>query len=254
MALSRDVVSEKAAGLKNALIRLLGESGGALRSEFARVLSAWDGSYASESKGALAFELLLGTLLEALYATASGRVPPSRAQWSYTTAFLIEDLESLDALTRKNILDASLAVARRQYSKYRDWGDIHRVRVRHFLSHLPLLGLLVRRGTVDGHGSRETLLKTSHDLVRGTHNATYGSQARYLFDMRDVNENYVVLLGGQDGIFRSGNFTDQVELWSRGEYLNMPLELEAVRRSSSKRITLRPNKANLTREGSAKRP
>jgi penicillin amidase len=91
-------------------------------------------------------------------------------------------------------------------------------------------------------GSRETVMKTAHDLVRGRHYATYGSQARFLTDLGDLDANYFVLLGGQDGWPGSTTFDDQVPLWLSGEYMRLPLRLDCVAREFRRVITLAPAK------------
>ena len=44
-------------------------------------------------------------------------------------------------------------------------------------------------------------MKTAHDLVRGRHHATYGSQSRLLIDLADANANYFVPAAGVGGVF-----------------------------------------------------
>ena len=44
--------------------------------------------------------------------------------------------------------------------------------------------------------------------------------------MTDPDENYFVLLGGQDGWFNSTTILDQWELWRRGDYVRVPLTLD----------------------------
>lgn len=48
-------------------------------------------------------------------------------------------------------------------------------------------------------------------------------------ELNDLDENYFVLLGGQDGWIGSENFLDQVPLWKSGEYMQLPLSTEGVR-------------------------
>jgi penicillin G amidase len=61
------------------------------------------------------------------------------------------------------------------------------------------------------------------------HRAGYGSNARHISDLSDMDRNWFVLLGGQDGWLNSSTFLDQVPLWLEGEYVEMPLRLETVR-------------------------
>ena len=112
---------------------------------------------------------------------------------------------------------------------------MHRLRLAHPLSRLPLVG----GGTVFAEegvgGSSETLMKTAHaTTAEGAHSVTYGSNARHVSDLSDPDENWFVLLGGQDGRFNSSTMLDQWELWRRGEYVRVPLTLPAVRAGASR--------------------
>ena len=66
--------------------------------------------------------------------------------------------------------------------------------------------------------------------------------------MRDLDENYIVLLGGQDGWLASENFVDQVPLWLKGEYIQIPLRIENVRKAFLHRMMLQPATADGRRE------
>ena len=83
-------------------------------------------------------------------------------------------------------------------------------------------------------------MKTAHGLTNKRHNARYGSVARHVSDMSDRDANYFALLGGQDGWFGSSNFADQVPLWREGQYINVPLAPETVRKSFTHRTILTP--------------
>ena len=55
---------------------------------------------------------------------------------------------------------------------------------------------------------------------------TYGANARHVSDMSDPDANYFVLFGGQDGIMESPTSMDQLELWKKGEMIQLPLDPE----------------------------
>jgi penicillin amidase len=59
--------------------------------------------------------------------------------------------------------------------------------------------------------------------------------------MADPDENYFVIMGGQDGFFGSPNYTDLYPLWQKGEYVRVPLRLETARREFKHRMTLYPS-------------
>ena len=79
-------------------------------------------------------------------------------------------------------------------------------------------------------GSSQTLMKTAHAMTDQRHNTTFGSNARHVSDMSDLDANFFVVLGGQDGRINSTAYADQFALWQRGDYIQMPLRLETVHR------------------------
>lgn len=89
-------------------------------------------------------------------------------------------------------------------------------------------------------GSRETIMKTNHSLIRKRSGTRYGQQARHISLMDDPDHNYFVLFGGQDGWLGNKNLTDQIQLWRAGEFIRVPLRLETLRKEFRFRTVLSP--------------
>ena len=90
---------------------------------------------------------------------------------------------------------------------------MHRLQVAHALGAIPVLGEQFTYANVPTGGSRETVFKAAHGFENTVHATRYGSQARQLSDLGDLDANWFVLLGGNDGWIGSANFIDQVDLW-----------------------------------------
>jgi penicillin amidase len=88
---------------------------------------------------------------------------------------------------------------------------------------LPVLGRAWRFTDLPAEGGADTLMKTAHKQTAGRHAITYGSMARHISDLSDLDRNHFVLLGGQDGWPGSTTFLDQVALWQEGQYVSLPL-------------------------------
>jgi penicillin amidase len=114
------------------------------------------------------------------------------------------------------------------------------LRLSHPLGLVPLVGRHYRLFDLPSSGSSETVHKTAHHLTSRKHEASYGSVARYICDLSDLDRNFFVLLGGQDGWLGSTTFADQVELWQRGEHVAVPLRLITVRATFPHRTELMP--------------
>jgi len=226
--IQQDVTSPPSLAIARVLAEDAAEAG-AQPAAFVQRVANWDGSYMVASTGAPAFELLLTAVAQGLYGDGDGKVPSEKGQWSYLTTFLLRDLAALPETERRNLLQQAVAKAAADVDAFPTWGDLHKLRIGHMLSMVPLVGSRFILERVPVGGSRETLWKTAHGLIEGEHDARYGAQSRHISDLGDPNANYFVLLGGQDGWLGSENYADQVPLWLNGGYLTLPLEAERAR-------------------------
>ena len=241
-ALQRDTMSIAAARLAGDLASRIAELTPEVSGRpVAQRLLAWDGNYAVDSTGAPAFELILHALVPRVAGVKDlDDVPPGRRSWNWLVRYLIEDLDALGRDAARAALTGAVVTADARAGKFPTWGDMHRMEVRHVLAALPVLGGAFVYESWPVGGSRETVMKTAHDLVDDVHRASYGSQARHISDLADPDANQFVLFGGQDGWMGSANFTDQLPLWRAGTYLRVPLLPETVARDFARISVLTP--------------
>jgi penicillin amidase len=207
-------------------------------------LARFDGTYAVDSEGAVAFELLVAALLEETYQARLGdAVFEAFCGLASARAFLVEDVEAallVDAAAVTERLGRALVKATERAEPDARWGQLHRLDLAHPFANAPIIGGKFKVGEVSVPGSTDTLLKTAHGRVRGEHRTTYGAQSRFVADLSDLDANYFVLLGGQDGWLNSDTFADQVPLFLRGEYVQVPLRPDAARARAVATTVLRP--------------
>jgi penicillin amidase len=193
--------------------------------------------YDAHSPGALAFELVLAHLVMTV-------TPPDRRAL-YNTVWhgrrlLAREIGALPPGQLSAAVQQAFAASRPTFSRLRDWGEAHRLRLAHPLGALPAIGRRFRYVDWPWPGSSDTIFKSAHGLVTGRHAVAYGSNARYLFDMSDPDGNHLVLLGGQDGVPGSPAFLDQAELFRGGEYVTVPLDPATARAIFPHTTTLQP--------------
>jgi penicillin amidase len=179
-------------------------------------IAGWDGVYATGSAGALAFELVLAQLAARLLS------PRQRALYGAAwrgRKLLAEDLTEAAPNHLAELVRASAGSVAQTFEDLRDWGGAHRLRLGHPLGRAPVIGRRYRFTNLAWPGSSETVMKAAHGPVTGRHAVSYGSNARYVFDMNDPNGNYLVILGGNDGALGSDAFLDQLELFRHGEWM-----------------------------------
>jgi len=207
-------------------------------------LGAWDGNYRRESRGALAFEVLVYRVSKRIY----GPVFTQAENATYASVgriknLLEKDIREMDQAKLARRLRRALARATRRFERFDDWGDMHRLGLFHPLGALPAIGRRFRFFAGPIGGSGDTVMKTAHGSTDRRHHVRYGAAARHISDLRDMDENYFALLGGQDGWLASGTFADLIPKWLERTYVRVPLRLETVRRSFEHRTVLTPARA-----------
>jgi penicillin amidase len=238
----RDVLSLGALKFRDLLVERLGRLAEANPPEeparrLLKELAAWEGRYDVESAGALAFEALVYRLAAAL--RGRERLRLYGVSWN-PQALIREDLERASREQVDRALLTAVRTAARDLARRRSWGAIHRLSLQHMLAAAPFLARRFRFGAWPVAGSSSTVFKTAHRMTSRPHRAGYGSNARHIADLSDLDCSYVVILGGQDGWLGSTTFIDQVPLWREGRYIRLPLRPETIRRTYPHRTELRP--------------
>ena len=204
-------------------------------------IAKWDGSYFADSLEPVACEATFFHFLRRFYTPRLGEEGlhafTSAADFARTVP---RDIREADAAVISRAISGALEDAVPIVKKFATWGDMHRLRLRHPLGVLPVIGSRFTAAEFPSGGSRQTVMKTNHAPTDQKHFAGYGSQARHISDMSDPDENYFVLLGGQDGWLNSSTFLDQVKLWRTGEYIKIPLRPESVRKAFTRHMKLKP--------------
>jgi penicillin amidase len=200
-------------------------------------LAEWDGRYTVQSRGALAFELVFYNFVHAFY--GQDELDAYWATWTPRT-FVKEDLLQCEPSTITSALEQAIRRSVRDFKRFGTWGEMHRLRLSHPFSLMPIFGKSYAYCDVAVAGGIETVLKTGYRLSVKRHSAIFGSSARHVSDLSDPDANFFILAGGQDGSIGSSTYADQLELWQRGAYVQIPLRLKAVRTRFPYRTELLP--------------
>ena len=239
--LQQDVVPPAARTLRDLVVGVIEPDRD--NGRLAGALEKWDGRLAADSRGALAFELTAFHLASAYYRERLSKPAANAILGSAgILEFLLADLAVEQEETKQLLVKKALEAAEKDFARYENWGRIHRLKLRHILGRLPVLGKRYRFGDFPAGGGATTLMKTSHGLTNKPHSVTYGSTARHISDLSDPDANWFVLLGGQDGWLNSPHLTDQVDMWHKGKYLHIPLRLATVKKTFPHRTILIPNR------------
>jgi penicillin amidase len=242
-ALQRDTVSLDSRDIAQALAQLIETvpEGRAADPHLLAELKAFDGDYRVDAHAPVVYETLLYYLVPAVYGVKS----PEELAGPYSDLrqlkrFLVSDIDALAPERRRDILVGAIKGAAADSAKFANWGEMHRLRVQHWLANLPVMGRYFVYGDYPSGGSRETPMKLAHGLIDKTAASTFGSQARFVSDMGDPDSSEFVLIGGNDGWLGSENALDEVPLWLSGQYVKMPLRPESVAREFPIVTVLKP--------------
>lgn len=227
--MQRDVFSSSSLIVRDALLRRM-EQLKVKETAAIKTMRAWDGYYYEDSRGALAYQAYVACFARELYKMLDSEDElKALSSSAYFDDFMMNKmLQADDAMLRRVFLVAARK-ADALIHRYGSWGDVHRLEVKHVMANIPVIGERYMFENLPTPGSRETVMKQAHGLIGDTpEGAFFGAQSRHISDMSDDDANYFVLLGGQDGWLNSENFFDQVEMWRKGDYVQVPLTVEAA--------------------------
>jgi len=213
--------------------------------ELALALDNWDGHYRAEQQEPVLFQILTYHFARSYYRELYGKkLGNSLLGSDQLFNHLLTDVQEADPGSLSPHLLKALERVTKDSRKYRNWGEMHRLEVKHNLGNLPLIGNRFRYGDYPAGGTTNSLMKTAHELSNRKTTSFYGANARFAAFLNDDTQNYFVLMGGQDGWVGSEGLTDQVPLWLKGEYLRIPFRWEDIQREFEYRSSLQPAAGN----------
>ncbi|MGC9344123.1 MAG: penicillin acylase family protein, partial [Bacteroidales bacterium] len=220
--LQTDVLSYESLEIKELIIKKTGKDTRTyekVNQEYWKAFSGWDGNYYADARGPVAFE----TLMYFFASSIIGEYYPQEYmkdffmtddRWKVLLPELIRN-ETPEKIKERMIL--AMKNGEKYFDKYENWGGMHRLVFGSTLARVPLIGNKYKLADLGMHGSSGTLYKTAHSFTPEKHTISYGSNSRHISNMADIDENYFVLLGGQDDWIKSPHNYDQLELWQKRE-------------------------------------
>lgn len=213
----RDVFSTR---VQSDLIPIPAEEAEALKA-----IRSWDGRYAANSAGAVAFEATMAVMMPMVF--PKHEIDAFDAAGSAYAHYALK-LRSLDPEKFAIAVHKGLLAGAKAMQEYKTWGEMHRLIVQGQFAAIPVIGSRYVFDDVPAAGSSDTILKTDHENTTVRHPTRYGAQARHVSDLSDPDANWFVMLGGNDGWYNSSTFRDQVDAFMSGKSYQVPLQIETV--------------------------
>ena len=230
MKMQNDNFSKESLGLNKLYLEGLDTQ----KNEYANTLTKlqnWDGRYEISSSGAVAFEILSLQIQRKLSERSKfdpiiNKAMESLQDWRAT---LEKNLRALSDSERRKLVFEALQGSERFINQFPTWGDYHVQEIQTPLGMIPWLGARFRFGTYPAAGSTSTVNKSSFSPGFDQRKVNFGAMSRHISDLSSLDQNYFILLGGNDGWMGSNHLIDQIPLWRNGEYIQIPLQIEKIR-------------------------
>lgn len=225
-----------------------------------RLLDDWDGSQDADSAAAAYFNAIWKNLLELTFADEIGdRVSISGGQrWMGVVEQLLEnprskwwdDVDTLDQIEdRDQILRQAMVQARDELTRRLaldptrwEWGRLHELTLENQTlgqSGIGVVEWLFNRGEWRIGGGSAAVDATGWEADEG-YEVTTAPSMRMVVDLADLDRSVWINLSGASGHAFSSHYTDQTDLWARGDYLPWASSPEQVEARTEDLLTLEP--------------
>lgn len=124
------------------------------------------------------------------------------------------------------------------------WGDYHRVLMKHPLGTVPSLSSMLNIGPFKISGSGTTINNLEYGfsdaLKTGNFDVYLGPSMRIIIDMANPKSYLSILPTGQSGQPLHRNYNDQARLWLNGDYKKVSVDFEDLKKENLKLLALEP--------------
>lgn len=215
-----------------------------------RLILAWDGRMAPDSRGATAYNAVrlaltrrvaaqsgLATATQSPFArVAPGLVPENQLWWAVPGLLRNDDCSLLNGATWEDLLSEALSQA--AASPLEDWGAAHRPRLTHPLSpSFPAEAAALDRVSAPVGGDNDTVFATGCAASVGSR-AVYGSLSRYVFDVGGWENCRWIVFHGASGEPGDPWHMNQNAAWAAGEMVPMLYDWSVIAAQAASRQRL----------------
>lgn len=207
-----------------------------------KTLSQWNGDYDKNLIEPVIFELLKNELSATILRKKFNNTASIRQleQTTFVDELIPEILISLALEERSKIIYTALEQIKSKVTSVKDWGQFHPMTLQYIFGYIPWIGKAFEIKTYPASGANDTLFKRAFVMTENSAAITYGSAARHISDLSDLDANYFVLFGAQNGYPFSKENANQLELWENSKYIQIPLRIETIKKQFKKKIVLEP--------------
>ncbi|MDQ3194750.1 MAG: penicillin acylase family protein, partial [Bacteroidota bacterium] len=128
------------------------------------------------------------------------------------------------------------------------WGDVHKVTMKHPLGIVPSLSSMLNIGPFKVSGSGTTINNLEYGFssaLKTSEFETYlGPSMRMIVDLANAKRYLSIIPTGQSGQPLHRNYNDQARLWLNGDYKKVSVDFEDLKKENLKLLILDPHGGN----------
>ncbi len=147
-------------------------------------------------------------------------------------------IETLPNVLRKSFGEAIVELTEKYGDNPEDWqwGRFHTLTIFHPIGRLlPFVGNMFNIGPVPVGGGSHSINPSLYRL-NGNYDMIAGASQRHIFDLGDIDKSLRIIPTGISGNFMSDHYSDQSDMWYRGEYRPFILNREKVEQNQQYRM------------------
>lgn len=259
--IQRDVFSIQAKEFCDVLFRSFGDSAN-LTSDvkvYLNLLKNWDYEFKTNSVPAALFAEFEVQLYKNLYRDILGEelfenylyiknvpVRNTAKLLKQNSSALFESEFTKEQILRKSFYDAVTALIGKYGSESNNWqwGDVHKVYMKHPLGIVPALSSMLNVGPFKINGNGTTINNLEYSfygvLKNGNFESYLGPSMRMISDLSKIQQYLSILPTGQSGQPLHPNYSDQARLWLNGDYKKVSTHFEDLKKEKLKLLALEP--------------
>lgn len=163
------------------------------------------------------------------------------------SSILFENSYVKEQLIRKSFYDAvsNLILIYGNDENSRQWGEVHNVYLKHPLGSVAALSTKLNIGPFKTGGNGTTVNNLEYSFSESLKNPGFesflGPSLRIICDLSDIKNYLSIIPSGQSGQPLHQNYNDQARLWLNGDYKEVSVDFEELKRENLKLLALEPN-------------
>lgn len=229
--------------------------------KFLEILKGWDYEFKINSNAATLFARFEAELYKNLYKEILGEglfdnylflknIPvrnTSKLMKKSSTILFENELEK-HQLIRKSFYDAVSGMILTYGNDLNNWnwGEVHNVFLKHPLGSIAALSTKLNIGPFKTGGSGTTINNLEYSFSSVLNNSDFevvlGPSLRMIIDMSDIKTYLSVIPAGQSGQPLHQNYSDQSRIWLNGDYKEITVDFDELKRVNLKLLTFEPIK------------